>query len=351
MAHCQDSTLLANVPLPSPTHYALCPMRYALCPYPCTFAQMIQRNLRIVFMGTPDFAVASLQFLLEAGYPIVGVITAPDKPGGRGMKEMISSTVKKFALEHGLPLLQPTNLKSKSFLNELKSFNADLQVVVAFRMLPEVVWSMPRLGTMNLHGSLLPAYRGAAPIQWAIIRGEKTTGVTTFLLQHQIDTGKILLQIEIPILDDDDTGVLHDRMMYAGAALVVATADQLCSGKITPKNQDESKASHAPKIFHQDGWINWNKPVSEIHNLIRGMAPFPGAWSTMDGVVCKIWKSKIHTDKNVGSPGKISLSGKHLLAQTSDGLLEILEVQLAGKRKMNVTDFLNGYKIKDWSLT
>lgn len=302
-------------------------------------------------MGTPDFAVTSLQFLLEAGYPIVGVITAPDKPGGRGMKEMISSAVKKFALEHNLPLLQPVNLKAKSFLNELKSLNADLQVVVAFRMLPEVVWNMPRLGTMNLHGSLLPAYRGAAPIQWAIIRGEKTTGVTTFLLQHQIDTGKILLQREIPILEDDDTGMLHDRMMYAGAHLVVATVDQLCSGTIIPKNQDESKASHAPKIFHEDARIHWGKSVNEIHNLIRGMAPFPGAWTTIDGTECKIWKSKIYAAGDGGVPGKISIAGKHLLVQTIDGVLEILEVQMAGKRKMNVTDFLNGYKIKDWSLT
>lgn len=326
-------------------------MLYALCSVPCTFAQMIQRNLRIVFMGTPDFAVASLQYLLEAGYPIVGVITAHDKSGGRGMKEMITSAVKKYALEHNLPLLQPVNLKSKSFLNELKSLNADLQVVVAFRMLPEAVWNMPRLGTMNLHGSLLPAYRGAAPIQWAIIRGEKSTGVTTFLLQHQIDTGKILLQREIPILDDDDTGTLHNRMMYAGAGLVVATVDQLCSGKITSENQDESKASHAPKIFHHDGQINWNKSIHEIYNLIRGMAPYPGAWTTLDGIECKILKSKIHAFRSDSTPGQMSLYGKHVFVQTIDGVLEILEVQMAGKRKMNVTDLLNGYKIKDWSLT
>ena len=312
---------------------------------------MIQRNLRIVFMGTPEFAVTSLQFLLEAGYPIVGVITAPDKPGGRGMKEMISSAVKKFALEHNLPLLQPNNLKAKSFLKELRSLNADLQVVVAFRMLPEVVWNMPRLGTMNLHGSLLPAYRGAAPIQWAIIRGEKTTGVTTFLLQHQIDTGKILLQREIPILYDDDTSALHDRMMYAGAGLVVATADQLSSGNSTSIDQDETKASHAPKIFHDDAQIHWEKSVREIHNLIRGMSPFPGAWTTLDGAECKIRKSKIHNLNDGGIPGKLSLDGKHLLVQAMDGVLEILEIQIAGKKKMNATDFLNGYKIKDWSLT
>jgi len=267
------------------------------------------------------------------------------------MKEMISSAVKKFALAHNLPLLQPVNLKAKSFLTELKSLNADLQVVVAFRMLPEVVWNMPRLGTMNLHGSLLPAYRGAAPLQWAIIKGEKTTGVTTFLLQHQIDTGKILLQREVPILDEDDTGALHDRMMFAGAGLVVATSDQLCSHSATPKDQDESKASHAPKIFHQDGQINWKKSAREIHNLIRGMAPFPGAWTTLDGSECKIWRTKIHAATNGGTPGKISLWEKHLLVQTKDGVVEILEVQMAGKRKMEVADFLNGYKIKDWSLT
>lgn len=326
-------------------------MLYALCPQPCTFTRMIQRNLRIVFMGTPDFAVTSLQYLVEAGYPVVGVITAPDKPGGRGMKQMITSAVKKFALEHELHLLQPTNLKSKSFQSQLKSLQADLHVVVAFRMLPESVWSMPRLGTMNLHGSLLPAYRGAAPIHWAIIRGEKNTGVTTFLLQHEIDTGKILLQREVPILESDDTGTLHDRMMYTGASLVVASVDQLASGTFSLLDQDNSKASHAPKIFHEDSHVDWNKPISAIYNHIRGMAPFPGAWTTLDGVECKILKSQIHSFKGDSTPGKLSLEGKHLLASGQDGVLEIMEVQMAGKRKMTVTDFLNGYKIRDWSLT
>lgn len=312
---------------------------------------MIERNLRIVFMGTPDFAVASLQFLLEAGYPVVAVVTAPDKPGGRGLKQMLSSAVKKFALAHSLPLLQPSNLKSKKFIEELKTLNADLQVVVAFRMLPESVWAMPRYGTMNLHGSLLPAYRGAAPIQWAIINGETITGVTTFLLQHEIDTGKTLLQRELPILVEDDAGSLHDRMMYAGAALVVASVDQICAGTLSPAVQDETKASHAPKIHHEDGRIFWNKPVNEIQNLIRGMSPFPGAWTTLDGMEWKIWKSKIHSFNNEGTPGKIKLDGKCLLVQTKDGVIEILEAQMAGKRKMTIPDFLNGYKIKDWSLT
>ena len=316
-----------------------------------TFRAMLQRNLRIVFMGTPAFAVPSLQILLEAGYPVVGVITAPDKPGGRGMKQMISSPVKQFALAHGLTLLQPSNLKSKSFLEQLKSLQADLQVVVAFRMLPEVVWNMPSKGTMNLHGSLLPAYRGAAPIQWAVINGDKITGLTTFLLQHQIDTGQILLQRTIPILDDDDSGMLHDRMMYAGAGLVVASVDQLSIGNLSGIPQDESKASHAPKIHHEDGHIQWHKPAREIYNLIRGMSPYPAAWAILDGTECKIWKSKLVTSFSRKVPGTIWLEGKSLLVQAQDEPIELLEIQLAGKKRMNARDFINGYKIRNWNLT
>ena len=302
-------------------------------------------------MGTPAFAVPSLQYLLEAGYPVVGVITAPDKPGGRGMKLLISSPVKQYALEQGLTLMQPANLKSRTFLEQLKSLHADLQVVVAFRMLPEVVWNMPSKGTLNLHGSLLPAYRGAAPIQWAVINGDRITGLTTFLLQHQIDTGQILLQRAIPILDEDDSGTLHDRMMHAGAGLVIATTDQLCSGAIAATPQDESKASHAPKIHHEDGHIQWNKPAREIYNLIRGMSPYPAAWATLDDTECKIWKSKLIPSISHKVPGTIWLEGKSLLVQAEDSALELVEVQLAGKKRMNARDFINGYKIRNWFLT
>lgn len=302
-------------------------------------------------MGTPGFAVTSLQFLMDAGYPIIAVITAPDKPGGRGMKQMISSPVKQFALAHGLTILQPTNLKSKRFLATLQSLEADLQIVVAFRMLPEQVWSMPPKGTMNLHGSLLPAYRGAAPIHWAVIRGEKITGVTTFMLRHEIDTGGILLQREIPILPTDDTGSLHDRMAYIGAGLVVASADLIVSGQIRLKTQDETKASHAPKIHHEDGHIEWNQGVNSVYNLIRGMSPYPGAWALLDGETCKIWKVKKHHSPATGAPGTLRLDGKKLLIQAQDGELELEEIQLSGKRRMNTVDFINGYKIRDWSMS
>jgi methionyl-tRNA formyltransferase len=302
-------------------------------------------------MGTPTFAVASLQYLMDAGYPIVGVITAPDKPGGRGMKQMISSPVKQFAVLHGLRLLQPVNLKSKAFLEELRALNADLQVVVAFRMLPEIVWSMPPKGTMNLHGSLLPAYRGAAPIQWAIIRGEEITGVTTFLLQHEIDTGQILLQREIPILEEDDTGSLHDRMMIIGAGLVVASVDLLSLGNVTPQIQEEEKVSHAPKIHHEDGHIDWNTSTRDIYNLIRGMSPYPGAWTMLDGLECKIWKSEIFSSTTAAPAGTIRMEGKTLVATTSDGEIKLVEIQPAGKKRMLVRDFVNGYKIRSWFLT
>ncbi len=302
-------------------------------------------------MGTPDFAVPSLQLLLEAGYAVVGVITAPDRKGGRGMKQTITSPIKKFALDRELPILQPTNLKSAAFIEELKNLQADLQVVVAFRMLPEAVWNMPPLGTMNLHGSLLPAYRGAAPLQWAIIRGEKTTGVTTFLLQHKIDTGDVLLQREIPILEDDTTGTLHDRMMIIGAGLVVASVDFIAAKQITLKKQDETTVSHAPKIHHQDGHIKWNEPVREVYNLIRGMSPFPGAWTILDEKECKILKAKIHSTETQHLPGTLLQKEKSLIAQADGGEIEILEIQMEGKRRMTATDFMNGYPIKTWTLS
>lgn len=312
---------------------------------------MINRSLRIVFMGTPGFAVTSLQYLLDAGYPIVGVITAPDKPGGRGMKQMLSSPVKQFAEAHQLHLLQPTNLKSRSFLKALQSLKADLQVVVAFRMLPEVVWTMPPKGTMNLHGSLLPAFRGAAPIHWAVIRGETMTGVTTFMLQREIDTGMILLQREIPILSDDDTGAVHDRMMHIGATLVVASADLISLGDIPLTQQDENMVSFAPKIHHEDGKISWTLTTQSIYNLIRGMSPYPGAWTLLDGSECKIWKAKIYSSAKNANPGRIRVEHKSVIVQTDDGEIELLEIQMEGKKRMRARDFLNGYKIRNWYLT
>ena len=249
-------------------------------------------SLRIVFMGTPEFAVASLDALVKAGYNIAGVITAPDKPAGRGMK-LTESAVKKYAVEHDLPVLQPEKLKNPAFLEELKALKADLQIVVAFRMLPEQVWSMPPLGTVNLHGSLLPQYRGAAPINWAVINGEKETGVTTFKLQHTIDTGDILLQESFPIGENETAGEVHDRMKEIGAALLVKTVSGLASGSLSPQPQsslvNENELKHAPKIFTEPSRIDFSKTVEEVHNLVRGLSPFLGAFTTMDGKRLKIY--------------------------------------------------------------
>ena len=311
---------------------------------------MVDRNLRIVFMGTPAFAVPSLQILLEAGYPVVGVVTATDKTGGRGNKEILVSAVKKFALDNNLKLFQPDNLKSKEFLNELRELKADLQIVVAFRMLPEVVWNMPAFGTMNLHASLLPAYRGAAPINWAIIKGESATGLTTFLLKHEIDTGHIISQREMPILEEDDAGSLHDRMMNAGAGLVLGSVDMIATRKIITTPQNDSLASHAPKIHHQDGHIDWNRPVREVQNLIRGMSPYPGAWAMLDGKELKIFKSRKHSDLLAKPEGTLTL-GKRLIVQAKDGEIEIIEVQQSGKKRMSAEEFIRGYRVKDWRMT
>jgi methionyl-tRNA formyltransferase len=312
---------------------------------------MNARKTRIVFMGTPEFAVPSLQFLMEAGYPIAGVITSPDKQGGRGMKQILQSPVKTFSLANGLNVLQPENLKSKDFINALRDLDAGLQVVVAFRMLPEIVWSMPQAGTMNLHASLLPAYRGAAPIQRAIMNGDTLTGLTTFLLQHEIDSGNIIAQREIPILPDDDAGTLHDRMMHVGAGLVLGSVDMIDSGQLKTHPQDLSKVTHAPKIHHEDAHINWNSPVKMIHNLIRAMSPYPGAWTSLDGSVIKILRSRLYSDEVLNSPGKMTIKDKKVIVQGSDGELEILELQPAGRKRMGIVEFLNGFRSKAGLMT
>ncbi|MBK8555537.1 MAG: methionyl-tRNA formyltransferase [Lewinellaceae bacterium] len=296
-------------------------------------------------MGTPDFAVPSLAILLEHGYEISAVITAPDKPGGR--LGLIQSAVKKFALEKGLRVLQPEKLKNPDFLSELRALKADLQVVVAFRMLPELVWDMPPMGTLNLHGSLLPKYRGAAPINWAIIRGEQETGVTTFLLQHEIDTGDLLLQEKLPIGPNDTAGEIHDRMMQLGAQLVLKTVQGLEKGVLTPRPQPETEATHAPKIFTETCEINFDQPTRDVHNFIRGLSPYPTAWTQMDGKNCKIFRSNVDLETPLaGQPGDFTSDGKSWLRiATRDGYVTVLELQLEGKKRMPVGDFLNGYRM------
>ena len=306
-------------------------------------------GLRIIFMGTPEFAVPSLGKLLKAGYNIVAVVTAPDKPAGRGMN-MQQSAVKKVALDKGIKILQPEKLKSPEFLEELKSLHADVHVVVAFRMLPEVVWNMPPLGTINLHASLLPQYRGPAPINWAIINGEKETGITTFILQHQIDTGNILLQEKIMIGEDQTAGELYDRMKEIGADLLVKTLKGLAEGALNETTQSWSDGDgqtilkHAPKIFTEDNKIDWNKSVDEVYNIIRGLSPYPAAFTILNGKMLKIYRSKKEIDKPSISAGDFKTDNKTFLKfACSDGYISITELQLEGKKKMSVQDFLKGY--------
>jgi methionyl-tRNA formyltransferase len=287
-------------------------------------------RLRIVFMGTPEFAVPSLNILVENGYEIAAVVTAPDKASGRG-RQLQASEVKVAAEKHGLKVLQPVNLKAPEFIEELASFNANLQVVVAFRMLPEAVWSMPSIGTFNLHASLLPQYRGAAPINWAIINGEKETGVTTFFLKHEIDTGSILFQDKEPILPDDDAGMLYDRLMKKGAGLVLKTVRAIEAGDYKPMPQSESgELKHAPKVYRTE--IDWNQPSEKIVNLVRGLSPFPGTWTTIEGKIFKIFK--------------VSKSEGPLMMKTADGHVSIDELQPEGKKRMKAADFLRGNKLK-----
>ncbi len=304
-------------------------------------------DLRIVFMGTPDFAVASLQILVENGINIVGVITAPDKPQGRGRKPA-PSPVKQYAESAGLRILQPVNLKDPAFLNELRSLNANLQIVVAFRMLPESVWNMPPLGTFNLHASLLPDYRGAAPIHWAIINGETETGVTTFFLKHEIDTGEIIFQEKEAIKPDDTVGTLYNRLMRKGAELVLKTTRAIESGSYTSVPQPDRQDVHeAPKIFREDCKINFNQPAGIVYNFIRGLSPFPSAWLSIDGQTVKILKAhKISEQK--GIPGSSSTDQKtYWHISTSEGSIAIDELQWQGKKRMNIGAFLLGNSIPD----
>ncbi|MBK8522383.1 MAG: methionyl-tRNA formyltransferase [Chitinophagaceae bacterium] len=319
-------------------------------------------------MGTPEFAVASLDALVKAGCNIVGVITAPDKPAGRGM-ELQQSAVKKYALANNLHVLQPEKLKNPVFLEELKALNADLQIVVAFRMLPEVVWNMPPMGSVNLHGSLLPQYRGAAPINWAVINGEKETGVTTFKLKHEIDTGDILLQESFAIHETDNAGDVHDKMKEIGARLLVKTVKGLADGSLTEKPQtsvmsgtssavidnpndpnsrlptpDSRLLKHAPKIFTETCRIDWHKPVDEVYNLIRGLAPYPAAFTFLQEKKLKIYKVEKIREQPVEQAGSYRTDNKNYLQfACADGYISILELQLEGKKKMDTAAFLRGY--------
>ena len=295
-------------------------------------------------MGTPDFAIPSLEVLHSNGYEVVGVVTAPDKPAGRG-KKLQSAPVKLAAEQLGLTVLQPTNLKDPGFQQTLAALEPDLGVIVAFRMLPEAVWSMPRLGSINLHGSLLPNYRGAAPINWAIINGEKETGITTFFLKHEIDTGDLLLQETMPIGPDETAGELHDRMMELGATLVLKTVQQIENETAAPLPQTQSgDVKAAPKIQKETARIDWTKPASEIHNLVRGMSPYPGAWTTADGLQLKVLSGKPATG-SLG-PGVVQSDSDNIVVGTGDGTYQLLELQLEGKRRMSVQEFIRGHSIK-----
>jgi len=309
------------------------------------FAAPMSKDLRIVFLGTPDFASASLQTLVENDINVVAVVTAPDKPKGRG-KKVSTSAVKDYAQQVGLPVLQPTNLKSEAFLEELRAFQADLQIVVAFRMLPVAVWDMPKRGTFNLHASLLPQYRGAAPINWAIINGERETGITTFFLKHEIDTGAIIYQEKEPIRENDTVGTLYARLMSKGAELVLQTVKAISQGDYPQVPQESSEdLKPAPKIFKEDCKIDWQKNASVVRDFIRGLSPYPGAWTSLNGKVLKIYDAQL-TEIRSEQPGHLAVKNKtELEIGCSDFKLSIKEIQLEGKRRMQTEEFLRGYTI------
>ncbi len=318
---------------------------------------MDKKDLRIVYMGTPDFAVESLRALVEGGYNVVGVITMPDKPMGRHGSVLQASPVKQYAQSVGLPLLQPEKLKDESFIEALRAWKADLQIIVAFRMLPEVVWAMPRLGTFNLHASLLPQYRGAAPINWAVINGDTETGVTTFFLKHEIDTGMIIRQQRLPIADTDDVETVHDGLMAMGAGLVTETVDLILSGEVETIPQEkfyknETELRPAPKIFKETCRIDWNQPMKKVYDFIRGLSPYPAAWTELISnedsskrQVLKIYQTEKRPATHTFPIGSLHSDGKSYIdVAVEGGYLRILSLQLAGKKRLSTVDFLNGFK-------
>lgn len=308
----------------------------------------MSKTMNIIFMGTPEFAVPCLDILVKNGYQIVGVITAVDKFGGRGKKTLIESPIKKYAEKNGLQILQPKNLKSKVFQKKLRALEADLQIVVAFRMLPESVWNMPKHGTYNLHGSLLPAYRGAAPINWAIIKGEQQTGVTSFKLKHEIDTGDTLYQDTLPIYYFDTLKQVHDRMQLLAATTILKTVDAIDHDRIELIHQDNSKVSHAPKLFTETCEIDSTKTTTEIHNFIRGLNPFPTAWTSLEDKKLKVYSISTETTDDQNQAGQWYSDNKtYLKMKCSDGYIRILDLQLQGKRRMTIKEFLNGYSLKE----
>jgi methionyl-tRNA formyltransferase len=322
---------------------------------------MEKKDLRIVYMGTPEFAVESLRCLVEGGYNVVGVITMPDKPVGRHGSTLQPSPVKQYAVEHGLKVLQPERLKEESFVDELRALRADLQIVVAFRMLPEVVWNMPPMGTFNLHASLLPQYRGAAPINWAVINGDTETGITTFFLKHEIDTGEIIQQERVPISDTDNVGIVHDKLMMLGGKLVLETVDNILAGSVHPIPQEQllqgvDALRPAPKIFKETCRIDWNQPLKRIYDFIRGLSPYPAAWSELnqaDGtkVALKIYETEKNFVEHHLPIGTVCSDGKTFFkVAVNGGYLSIKELQLAGKKRLRIEEFLRGYKVND-SLT
>jgi len=303
-------------------------------------------KLRIVFMGTPEFAVPSLSILVDHGYDIAAVVTAPDKPAGRG-QQLRMSAIKEYSISKNIPVLQPLKLKDPAFLEDLQGIGANLFIVVAFRMLPEVVWRMPELGTFNLHGSLLPNYRGAAPINWAVINGEQKTGVTTFFLQHEIDTGDLLFQEELDILPEDNAGTLHDKMMVRGADLVLKTVRAIEQGEAVGKAQLVSDAmKHAPKIFKEDCQLDFNLDALSNHNKVRGLSPYPTAWMLLQNKILKVFRSSIVENHKEAGPGSLRSDGKsYLQVKCTDHWLQLEDVQLEGKKRMPAEEFLRGFKL------
>ena len=315
---------------------------------------MDKKDLRIVFMGTPEFAVGTLRALVEGGYNVVAVVTQPDKPVGRHQDQLHQSEVKQYALAQGLPVLQPVKMKDPDFVSRLAGYRADLQVVVAFRMLPEVVWAMPRFGTFNVHAALLPQYRGAAPINWAVINGETETGVTTFFLDHDIDTGRIILQKRFAIPDDADVEYVYDGLMDLGAQAAIETINLILQGDGTIPSEPQDNLAQgmelhgAPKIFKDTCRINWQQPQKRVYDFIRGLSPYPGAWTTYNrkgkDTVLKIFKTAKTQRKATGEPGSMQVDGGKLYANCADGQLQVLELQQSGKRRMQAPDFINGWQ-------